>query len=183
LDAATLGIDGLGGGLIIAGSHVARTTGQLNVLREKHQIVEVTLDAESVQGEMAEVEIRRIIAAIDNALSEGQDVLVQTSRSLVMGETPAENLAIARRVSNALSTSVRGLVCRPRYIIAKGGITSHDIATKALRAKRVEVLGQIAPGVPVWRLGSETTMPGSAYIVFPGNVGDEGTLARIVEEL
>jgi len=183
LNAATLGLDGSGGGLIIAGSHVAKTTGQLQALRASRPIMEVILDAAIVQGNEADAEIRRIIAAIDNALSEGQDVLVQTSRSLVMGETPTENLAIARRVSDALSTAVRGLVCRPRYIIAKGGITSHDIATKALGAKRVEVLGQAAPGVPVWRLGPETTMPGSAYIVFPGNVGDEGTLARIVEEL
>lgn len=39
----------------------------------------------------------------------------------------------------------------PRFIIAKGGITAHDIAAKGLGIKQGKVLGQILPGVPVWR--------------------------------
>ena len=65
---------------------------------------------------------------------------------------------------------------RPRYLLAKGGITSHDLAAKALRVKRAVVLGQIVPGVPVWRCGAESRFPDLAYIVFPGNVGSTESL-------
>jgi uncharacterized protein YgbK (DUF1537 family) len=45
------------------------------------------------------------------------------------------------------------------------------------------VLGQIAPGVPVWRSGPESRWPGLPYVIFPGNVGDSETLARVVASL
>lgn len=64
----------------------------------------------------------------------------------------------------------------------KGGITSSDVATKALGMKRAMVLGQAAPGVPLWRcdeVGSR--YPGVPFVVFPGNVGDEEALVGIVE--
>jgi uncharacterized protein YgbK (DUF1537 family) len=50
---------------------------------------------------------------------------------------------------------VQNLSTRPRYIVAKGGSTSSDIATKALAVRRAIVVGQILPGVPVWQLGAE----------------------------
>lgn len=46
--------------------------------------------------------------------------------------------------------------------------------------RRVQVLGQIMAGVPVWRLGSESEYPGLPYMVFRGNVGERDTLASIV---
>jgi uncharacterized protein YgbK (DUF1537 family) len=71
---------------------------------------------------------------------------------------------------------------RPRYIIAKGGITSSDTATKGLRMKRARVLGQAAPGVPLWRCDEETSRHrGVPFVVFPGNVGTDDTLAEVVE--
>jgi uncharacterized protein YgbK (DUF1537 family) len=57
------------------------------------------------------------------------------------------------------------------------------VATHALNVKRALVLGQILPGVPVWRLGSEGRHPDLDYIVFPGNVGDAYSLVRIVDAL
>jgi uncharacterized protein YgbK (DUF1537 family) len=49
--------------------------------------------------------------------------------------------------------------------------------------KRAIVAGQIAPGVPVWKTGNESTFPAIPYIIFPGNVGSEITLKEIVLEL
>ncbi len=93
------------------------------------------------------------------------------------------NLAIGQTVSAALVEIVRGLVVRPRYLLAKGGITSSDIATRGLGIQRALVLGQILPGVPVWQSGAESRFPGLAYIVFPGNVGGPDALVKIVEGL
>lgn len=51
----------------------------------------------------------------------------------------------------------------------QGGITSSDLATKALEARRAKVMGQALAGVPLWQLGPESRHPGVPYIVFPGN--------------
>ena len=79
-------------------------------------------------------------------------------------------------VSRALVRLVSGLGVRPRFLVAKGGITSSDIGVLALGVRRATVLGQALPGVPVWQLGPESRFPGMAYVVFPGNVGDEDAL-------
>jgi len=68
-------------------------------------------------------------------------------------------------------------------VVAKGGITSSDVGTKALRVKRANVLGQIWPGIPVWQTGAESKFPQIPYVIFPGNVGQENTLREVVEIL
>jgi uncharacterized protein YgbK (DUF1537 family) len=98
-------------------------------------------------------------------------------------ESRGDHLTVSRAVSRGLVEIVSGISTRPGFIIAKGGITSSDVGTEALGAKRALVLGQIRPGVPVWRLGDETRYPGLAYVVFPGNVGGPETLADVVKQL
>ena len=75
------------------------------------------------------------------------------------------------------------LAFRPAYLIGKGGITSSDLATGSLGVRKAWVLGQIVPGVPVWRLGQESKYPGLPYVVFPGNVGGADALARAIRIL
>ena len=78
---------------------------------------------------------------------------------------------------------VSSLSLRPRFLIAKGGITSSDVGVKALGVRKARVLGQAAPGVPVWKTGEESLFPGLSYVIFPGNVGGTDTLRKIVETL
>ena len=81
-------------------------------------------------------------------------------------------------------TSIIGkLSVKPKFIIAKGGITSSDVGTKALRVKKARVMGQVKKGIPVWMTGEESKFPGMPYIIFPGNVGEVSTLKKIVEKL
>ncbi len=99
------------------------------------------------------------------------------------GDTPEASLEIGRQVSTALIEIVAGLTARPGYLIAKGGITSHDLAMHALGGRRIEVLGQLLPGVPLWRLGQESRRPGLLYVVFPGNVGGPAAMREGYEAL
>ena len=71
----------------------------------------------------------------------------------------------------------------PKFIIAKGGITSSDVATKGLAIRKARVLGQVAAGIPVWLTGEEAKFSGIPYIVFPGNVGWERALLETVEKI
>jgi len=116
-------------------------------------------------------------------LSSGRHAVVYTSRELLAGETAAESLSIGNVVSAALVGVVKNLSVPPRFVIAKGGITSSDVATEGLGIRRAWVLGQAARGVPVWRIGPEGKFPGSSYVVFPGNVGASDELAKLVQRL
>jgi uncharacterized protein YgbK (DUF1537 family) len=106
---------------------------------------------------------------------------VYTSRTLISGHSPEASLAIGEKVTGFLVDMVVKLGIQPGFLIAKGGITSNDIAVKGLGMKRAVVLGQVIPGVPVWQLGDETKFPGIPYVVYPGNVGDEESLARVYD--
>jgi uncharacterized protein YgbK (DUF1537 family) len=120
---------------------------------------------------------------VNETLGDDSDVMVYTSRDLVAGQDAEENLAMGNQISDSLVDIVKRISVRPRYLLAKGGITSSDIATKALGIKRAIVLGQILPGVPVWKMGRETCFPDMPYIVFPGNVGGYDALVQILDKL
>ena len=120
----------------------------------------------------------RARAAVDRALRARRSAVLYTSRELVQDDG-AGGLAIGQRVTNALCAIVARLDAFPDFLIAKGGITSNDVAVEALGVRRATVLGQVVPGVPAWRCGAESKAPGLAYVVFPGNVGAPDDLARV----
>ena len=91
--------------------------------------------------------------------------------------------AAAARISAALVGVVRGLRRRPAWVVAMGGFTSSEVATDGLGIATARVLGQIRPGIPVWRAGRASRWPGLALVVFPGNVGDDDELRRVVATL
>jgi uncharacterized protein YgbK (DUF1537 family) len=108
--------------------------------------------------------------------------MIFTSRNFAAGDA-SEALKNGRIISDSLVAIVQRINQRPAWIIAKGGITSSDVAVKGLGVKRAEVMGQAFPGVPIWRTGDDSRWPGLLYAVFPGNVGDTGTLADLIETL
>jgi uncharacterized protein YgbK (DUF1537 family) len=170
-----------GGGLIVAGSYVPKTTEQLARLRAAQAVEVVELSvADILDASRRASAIAEASAATNAALAAGRNTLLMTSRRLVTAESAERNLAIGELVSNALISVVRGLSMPPRFLIAKGGITSSDIATRGLGVRRALVIGQLLPGVPVWRLGPESKFPGLNYVVFPGNVGNADALVEAV---
>jgi uncharacterized protein YgbK (DUF1537 family) len=151
---------------------------------DEGRVVGVEIDVRRLldDGQQAE-EIEQAIAATNKAVERGQDTVVYTSRNIISGLNDAHSLQIGQRVSGSLVQVIAALTHRPRYLVAKGGITSSDVATAGLGARRAMILGQVLPGVPVWELGDETRYPGIAYIVFPGNVGSECALVDIRNRL
>jgi uncharacterized protein YgbK (DUF1537 family) len=161
-----------GGGLIVVGSYVPKTTEQLERLLAELGVQPVELDVAALldRGRRDAV-VEAASRDVNRLLEQGHDAVLFTSRQLVTRPDAAANLEIGRRISDALVEVVRRLGHRPRHLIAKGGITSSDVATRGLGVRRAVVRGQILPGVPVWQLGPETRFPGLPYVVFPGNGG------------
>lgn len=172
-------------GLVVVGSHVRRSGEQLAELVPLPGVVpiEVSVAEILVGGAVRDRQVRDAAQAVEAALRQGFTPVVSTSRHVETATAAEGQLALSRSVSAALVAIVSGVETRPGFIVAKGGITSSDIGTEALGVRRAVVLGQIRPGIPVWRLGPETRFPLLPYVVFPGNVGEAGTLAEIVREL
>ncbi|KAF2754830.1 hypothetical protein EJ05DRAFT_494324 [Pseudovirgaria hyperparasitica] len=190
------------GGLIVAGSYVPKTTAQLARLRERRgaRLAVLELDAGVLSSHVydtsssssfsssssspafstaAESLIATTISQANTLLSSGGgvDVLVMTSRTLLSAPSShTTSLRINRAVATALERVVRGVHVRPRYVVAKGGITASGVATVGLGMRRAVVVGQVGGGVPVWRLRHR----GVPVVVFPGNVGGVDMLADLV---
>lgn len=172
------------GGLFVVGSYVPKTSVQLAVLRQQVGVASIKVKVdELLDDSRLPASVAAATAAVNQALETGKDAVLFTSRGLVTGTDAGSSLDIGQRVSDSLISIVHGLGCQPRYLVAKGGVTSSDVATKGLRVRRAMVMGQVLPGVPVWQLGEESRWPGMAYIVFPGNVGDDDALAAIHNRL
>lgn len=175
------------GGMVLVGSHVKKTTAQLECLRGADtplEWIEFHVDKWQIEGGL-EAEAVLATARAEAAMSLGKTAVVYTSRTLVapQGATPEEMLAISVKISDAVTSVVTRLGKKPRFLIAKGGITSSDVGTRALAVKKARVAGQAQPGIPVWKTGEESKFPGMSYIIFPGNVGSVETLRIIVEKL
>jgi hypothetical protein len=138
--------------------------------------------ADILQPERKAAELTRVVAQTNHSPVAGRDVVVFTNRALLTGRDAAASLDLGAQISGALVEVARRLEVRPRYLIAKGGLTSSDLATKGLGAGCARVLGQILPGVPVWQLGPETNFPSLPCVVLPGNVGGPGALADAVNK-
>ena len=172
------------GGLIIIGSHVKKTTEQFEKLRELRAVKFIEFNHMLVlDPPKLEEELRRIIAEAEEAICSGVTVAVYTGRKRFDAGSEAESLRVSVQISDALTSIVRRLSVQPAFLIAKGGITSSDVGTKGLSVRRALVLGQVAPGIPVWQTGAESKFPGMSYIIFPGNVGAVETLRDVVKML
>jgi len=173
------------GGVVIVGSYVPGSSIQLENLLTLSHIVGIELPVERVIGNADDARdiSREVGRQLEVAVESGRVGVLYTSRKLVTSTSRVENLEIGQKVSNALIAALHEVTSRPRFIIAKGGITSHDVAQKGLGAARAHVLGQLFPGVPVWRLhtGSQSRFEGVPYIVFPGNVGGPESLMQAVK--
>ena len=176
------------GGLIVVGSHVGVTTRQLKALTEQHSAARIVeIDVEKLlagENEGPRAYLDQTVDTVVEAL-RGGDVIVHTSRLLIKTDDPAESLRIARTVSAAVVAVVNRTLKTfpPRFVIAKGGITSSDVAAHGLEIRHAIVRGPMLPGiVSLWE-PVDGPAKGIPYIVFAGNVGDDQSLADVTRKL
>ncbi|HKJ10998.1 MAG TPA: four-carbon acid sugar kinase family protein [Ornithinimicrobium sp.] len=171
-------------GLVVVGSHVDLTTRQVGALRRRHALAEVEIDVNEVLGEGREAHLAGVVQQVTGAL-QTEHVVVQTSRTLVSGDSGADSLDIARAVSAAVVQVVQSVLetAPLRFVVAKGGITSSDVASHGLSIGRAMCRGPMLPGlVSLWE-PVDGPAQGIPYLVFAGNVGDEDSLADVVDTL
>ena len=167
-------------GLVVAGSYVEKTSRQLTRLLATSGVCGVEIPVDNLlDPQRRDQEIHRVTGLAEKAVAEGTTPVVFTSRKRIA--CPGSEFLQAGEVVMAGLCQVVCNFAKPLgFVLAKGGITSHEVARAGLGIVRAEVMGQIHKGIPVWRTGPETRWPGIPYVIFPGNVGNEETLAHVV---
>lgn len=175
----------LPGGLVVVGSHVGVTQRQLANLKEHVSATVLEIDvAKVIDGEERDSHLQGLIDRAVEILPEGS-VIVQTSRKLIKGADGDASLDIARQVSAAVVAVVNGILARatPTFVLAKGGITSSDVASKGLEIRHALAVGPMLPGIVSLWMAQDGPSRGIPYIVFPGNVGGDESLTEVVQKL
>jgi uncharacterized protein YgbK (DUF1537 family) len=165
--------------LVVCGSYVPNTTRQLAALAARRPGSVVEVDATALGSSDPEPEVARAAAEAGGRLDAGGLAVVATSR-----EGPGEgwSLDVGGRIAHNLARVVARTQPQPAAVLAKGGITSAVTAVEGLGAARADVVGPVADGVALWRLSARDgrSVP---YVVFPGNVGGEESLADLVDAM
>ena len=170
-------------GAVIVGSHVKKTTAQLNQLLKEPNIVSIEVDVDRIATERFAL-LQEVLQQAALAHTAGATSVIYTSRAERNFADQAARLAFGEQVSALLMDVVRGLPTTLGFLISKGGITSNDVLSDGLALKASRVLGQILPGCSVVRCPSDhpryAEMP---VVIFPGNVGDDDALATVYRRL
>ncbi|MBI5879392.1 MAG: hypothetical protein HZB53_17225 [Chloroflexi bacterium] len=171
-----------GGGLVIVGSHVPKSSAQLNVLMRALPVDSIELSVPEIAQGRAARETERAGALIAHSIRQGRTAVLYTTRT-VETRSATDSLELGANITQTVVNIVRSLSSEPAYLIVKGGWTASVIGTQALGAKRAYAPAPILPGVPMWLLGDETRFPGMPYVIFPGNVGSDDALLTVVQRL
>ncbi|MGI6568824.1 MAG: nucleotide-binding domain containing protein [Erysipelotrichaceae bacterium] len=178
-------IDGKGG-IVIVGSHVNKTTSQLNYLKEKKEdLIWIEFDQHKILINELNKETIRVADELTKHLNQDKTVVVATRRERVdfPDDNPEKQLEMANEISNALTGVLSKVNIKPKFIITKGGITSSDGLTKGLNVSKALVLGQIIQNVGVIKCLDGSKFINLPVVIFPGNVGDETSLFEVLSIL
>ena len=174
LDRSILKQEGVG--CFIVGSHVKKTTLQLEQLLQAEGTCAIEVDVQRILDDSALL-MSETLDTIRQVVEIGLTPVVYTSRQEIRLDDADQRQHLGQQVSDFLVDIVYRLPFTPSYLVGKGGITSHDILTKGLGIRSARVLGQVIPSVPC------VMAPHFPYIIFPGNVGNEDSLREVYLKL
>ena len=174
LDRSMLKHEGVG--CFVVGSHVKKTTAQLECLLQEPGTCAIEVDVQRILDD-SDALMLETVDTIRQVVENHLTPVVYTSRQEIRLADANQRQHLGQQVSDFLVDIVHRLPFTPSYLVGKGGITSHDILTKGLGIQSARVLGQIISSVPCVMTSA------FPYIIFPGNVGTEGSLAEVFRKL
>jgi uncharacterized protein YgbK (DUF1537 family) len=174
-------------GAAIVGSHVKKTTQQLEALLQIEGTVGIEvnvarlLDDRTNQSAALLREIQETTRLVHEA---GKTPVIYTSRQELSFKDIETRLEFGATVSALLMDIVRGLPSDIGFLISKGGITSNDVLSTGLALNSARLLGQILPGCSMVLTPSDhPQFPDLPVVLFPGNVGSADALGTIYQRL
>lgn len=166
-------------GVVIVGSHVQKTTQQLNQLLKEDGVVGIEVDVVRLYSHPQDSNdiLRETLEKIKQVFAQEQTPVVYTSRQELNFSDIQQRLQFGMTVSALLMEVVKGLPRSISFLISKGGITSNDVLSVGLDLTAARLLGQILPGCSVIRTEpTHPQFPNLPVVLFPGNVGNQDSL-------
>ncbi|MEL6439628.1 MAG: four-carbon acid sugar kinase family protein [Cyanobacteria bacterium J06621_8] len=168
-------------GVFLVGSHVQKTTQQLNELLQQDSIVGIEVDVSALRDRpQNQTEIlKSILAEVEQVFTAGNTPVIYTSRDELKFADVQQRLEFGITVSGLLMNIVRGLPQSISFLVSKGGITSNDVLSSGLNLTAARLLGQILPGCSLIRTEpNHPQFPNLPVVLFPGNVGQADSLVE-----
>ena len=170
-------------GAIIVGSHVKKTTQQLEQLLKQDDVVALEVDVQRIPSERDSL-LKDVLKQAEDAHAKNLTPVIYTSRVEKVFADQQTRLEFGEQVSAFLMDVVRDLPNTLGFIISKGGITSNDVLSSGLSLRTSRVVGQILPGCSVVCCpDNHPRYPEMPVVIFPGNVGDEHALTTAYQRL
>ncbi|MEO0014435.1 MAG: hypothetical protein RLZZ535_2824 [Cyanobacteriota bacterium] len=173
-------------GVVLVGSHVQKTTQQLNQLLKQEQVVGIEVDVVALRElpQAKQAILESIFATIEEVFAQGKTPVIYTSRAELSFDDIQQRLQFGVAVSALLMEVVQGLPPDLSFLISKGGITSNDVLSVGLNLTQARLLGQILPGCSVIRTApNHPQFPNLPVVLFPGNVGEQHSLVAAWQRL
>lgn len=173
-------------GLVLVGSHVPLADSQLERLLAQPACAGVELNVALVAELLAAPEPGPKLAALAAALAAqlqrlllpGQTPVLFTSRGEFSCRDAAERWALGEALATLMGRLAGRLAPGLGYLISKGGITSHTLLADGLALDRVELQGQLLPGLSLVLTPAEAAVAGLPVLTMPGNLGDADCLVQ-----
>jgi uncharacterized protein YgbK (DUF1537 family) len=174
-------------GAIIVGSHVKKTTDQLERLLEEPNTVSIEIDVSHLLEDSPQSRTKLLDATLEKIRTAHEDSktpVIYTSREELKFDNTELRLEFGAAVSTLLMDILRAMPADIGFLISKGGITSNDVLSTGLSLKSVRQIGQIIPGCSVVKTEADHPLfPNLPIVLFPGNVGDNNALATAYKRL
>ncbi len=168
-------------GAVIVGSHVKKTTEQLEKLLEIPSTEPVEIDVSFlVDHDDASLLRSQVLDHVQQIYTRGKTPVIFTSRKELEFDDINTRLDFGKRVSQLLMDIVQGLPKDIGFLISKGGITSNDVLSTGLALPTARLLGQVLAGCSVVITPADHFLfPNLPVVLFPGNVGNAEALATV----
>ena len=171
-------------GLVLVGSHVPLADAQLEPLLAEPGCAGVEIAVPKVARVLEGPVAREMLASLEQAwleqlqavLAAGQTPVLFTSRGELACRSAAERRRLGLELAALMARLAAALAPQLGYLISKGGITTHTLLADGLGLARVELQGQLLPGLSLVLTPSDAQVPGLPVLTFPGNLGDPDTL-------
>ena len=170
-------------GIVLVGSHVSKTTRQLQRLLAEADTAAIEVNVARLPDHSKAL-LEDVIERIEAAHARRLTAVIYTSRTELVFDNDDTRLAFGEMVSAFLMEVVHRLPAAIGFLISKGGITSNEVLANGLSLRTARVLGQILPGCSVVRCPDDHPQyPQLPVVIFPGNVGDAWALAAVYQRL
>ncbi|MEH2286298.1 four-carbon acid sugar kinase family protein [Nostoc sp.] len=173
-------------GAVIVGSHVKKTTQQLEALLQVEGTVGIEVNVARLVDDVNQSAalLTEIQESTQAAHKAGKTPVVYTSRQELNFKDVKTRLEFGEKVSGLLMDIVRSLPSDIGFLISKGGITSNDVLSTGLALTSARLLGQILAGCSMVLTPSDhPQFPDLPVVLFPGNVGDADALGTVYQRL